>query len=182
MHFILLMLGLGFILIDFSVQGIDILPDIIGYIMLLISCTAYIGVNDHFKRARNVSLIMIIVGVFTFLTPVKSFVTEMANIAILSILLSLTIYAIELILMYSILMGIAELSRSKQNQALSSRSMQLWKYYWILTVTSFVGTLIALFLGVLGLFLVIGFGIAHYVVAFMILKMVYDGKATISIT
>lgn len=181
MNFFLLIVGLGFILIDFAVQGYDILPDVIGYIMLAIGLMPLTNVNPHFRRARNVSLLMIVIGVLTFITPVRSFVIEMANIAILSVLLSIAIYVIELVFMYSILMGIAELARSNREHSLSVRAMLLWKYYWILIVVSFFGTILAFFLGILGVLLIIGFGIATIVLAYMILKMVYDSKSILTI-
>lgn len=181
MNFILLLIGLGFILIDFSVQARDILPDILGYIMLVIGLMPLTSANPHFTRARNVAIIMIIISALSFITPIRSFVMEMADIAVISVLFSLALYVIELIFMYSIFMGIGELARSKQKNSIFVRTMQLWKYYWTFILISFFGTIIALFLGVLGLLIIIGFGIGSIILTYKVLKLVYDSKSILTI-
>lgn len=45
--------GFLIILLDFRIQGFDILPDIIGYLMIYSGLTQLIYLSEHFKYAKN---------------------------------------------------------------------------------------------------------------------------------
>jgi len=56
--------GFLFILIDFRINGFDILPDIIGYILFAFAFSALASGSSHFVLAGRYNIPMIILSTF----------------------------------------------------------------------------------------------------------------------
>lgn len=57
---------IGFVfLFDFRLQGLDILPDFIGYILIFLGLQQIENLHDYFKNAKIFALILIFPSIFT---------------------------------------------------------------------------------------------------------------------
>jgi len=56
-------IGTIFTMLDFRLQGLDILPDMIGYIFIFIGLTEVLHLNSKFRIARLISLLFIFLSI-----------------------------------------------------------------------------------------------------------------------
>src|SRR5690606_14384419 len=56
----------GFLLtmLDFRINGFDILPDILGFIFFAIGINALLAESEHFQQAQKFNLVMILLSIF----------------------------------------------------------------------------------------------------------------------
>ena len=54
--------GFLFVMIDFRIQGFDIIPDVIGYILFAVGFHMLAVNSTFFKKAENFNYIMVIVS------------------------------------------------------------------------------------------------------------------------
>ena len=57
--------GFLFVMIDFRLNGFDILPDIIGYIFFVVGLSSLLNINEHFSKARIYHIIMLVLSFFS---------------------------------------------------------------------------------------------------------------------
>ena len=56
--------GFLFIMIDFRIQGFDVLPYIIGFILFALGFKALAEQNSYFAKAKTINLVMVILSLF----------------------------------------------------------------------------------------------------------------------
>ncbi|MDF2673496.1 MAG: hypothetical protein K0R09_1761, partial [Clostridiales bacterium] len=57
--------GFLFIMIDFKLQGVDVLPDIVGYILFVIGFGMLASCSEYFSKAKSFDTPMIIISLFS---------------------------------------------------------------------------------------------------------------------
>ena len=57
--------GFLFVMLNFRIQGFDILPDIVGYIFFAFGFAALASNSEHFKKASRLNIPMIILSIFS---------------------------------------------------------------------------------------------------------------------
>ena len=101
--------GFLFIMIDFRIQGIDILPDVIGYILFAIGFNMLAENSEFYKKAAKFNIIMIIVAVFSiYEQPAQGGGIHINQTGILIGIISLIF---SLIVVYYLFMGIKEMAQ-----------------------------------------------------------------------
>lgn len=109
-------------MIDFRLNGFDILPDFIGYMLFFIGLSKLQEKNDYFKKAKYYSLLMIPISLMNFydfeinINMEALFKEPMAIALILLILLELVI---RLLIIYNICSGIGYESELIENYSLT---------------------------------------------------------------
>ena len=57
--------GFLFIMVDFRLNGIDLLPDIVGFILFAVGFGLLAAESDYFNQARKLNMVMIILSIFS---------------------------------------------------------------------------------------------------------------------
>ncbi|WBW97001.1 hypothetical protein [Oceanirhabdus sp. W0125-5] len=117
--------GVLMMLFDVRVVGFDILPDIVGIILIYLALTELESCNEDFKNAKSLSLI---VGIFILIRFIFR-----------SSLLFLTIEVIVTIpMIYFILNGVSDLLLSVGCNNISEKLMNYFRIYVVLTICAII--------------------------------------------
>ncbi|QGT98794.1 hypothetical protein SYNTR_0201 [Candidatus Syntrophocurvum alkaliphilum] len=129
--------GFLFVSLDFRLQGFNILPDIIGYILFALALGTLASRNENFNSAKPITYVLIFLSIFTIYeapTPQEFGVDFSVNpigaaIGIISLLLSV-------IVVYKIFMGIKELADQQEELEISNEAVLRWKQFLFLTIAT----------------------------------------------
>ncbi|GAE05899.1 hypothetical protein [Paenibacillus sp. JCM 10914] len=103
--------GFLFILFNFRIQGVDILPDIIGYILFAMGFQALAGYSEHFAKGKIFNLVLVFLSVFTiYQQPNQGEETQINPIGIIMGVVTLVLL---LVVVYRLLMGIKDMASSR---------------------------------------------------------------------
>lgn len=130
---------IGYILIFFhlKINGFDLLPDFIGYILIVIGLGQLAAESEQFVKAKSWAVIMTIVSVFSCIVGLFGGGYNFA----LS-LVSLVFCCIGLYLMYLIGHGISETEKNRGIDLGGENFLKLWKVQAALTLSCQVLSLI----------------------------------------
>lgn len=130
----------GFLfLFDFRIQGFDILPDIIGYWLIYLGLKELGSMSSHFAEAKKYSVILGFLAVFDLYEvqiPIEQFSIDPLTGSILLIGVIITI--LDLLMVFNLCHGIAELAKSRGVKDLEIIALNRWKYYLYLRVATAV--------------------------------------------
>ena len=155
--------GFLFIMIDFRLQGIDVLPDIIGYAFFAAAFGSLTAKSDHFAKATNYNIIMIIVSIFSiYERPAQG---GGINIQPFGFIIGIVALIFGLLVVYNLFMGIKDMSGQSGRAALPMEAEQRWKQFLILQLAGY-GAILLLIVPPLALIYIIGLLIASIVLTF----------------
>ncbi len=158
--------GLLLAVLDFRIGSFDILPDMVGYILVAMGCAELKGASQRFKSASVMAWVLFGFAVVILATPRGS----------LLMLLALTIAVVDGVMMWQLLGGIMELAESKGRADISNEAAQRRLNY---VVASGLGAIMFLLVPRGGL--ITGMAnavlfICLVVVLFLILKLILQVK------
>ncbi len=166
--------GYLFTVINFRISGIDILPNIIGYIIILLGLKVLTNENEYFKKALNYNYGMIIISIpEIYKAPSKGVVLGIERPGLMNIILGIVGLIIVIYFMYNIFMGIKGLCKEKNILILQNNPEDLWSFYWKLLIAIFFAIPIA-FIPVIGIIYFIIIAIASIVLNVRILKLFWE--------
>jgi len=142
--------GFLFVMVDFRLNGLDILPDIIGYAFFIAGLNLLKERNDRFRKARIFHIVMLFLSIFNiFERQVES--TEGINFYFNSFefLIGILILIFTLLAMYNLFMAIKQLAEDYSYTDLSFEADQRWKQFVILQIASSI-TFLFIFIPILG--------------------------------
>jgi hypothetical protein len=116
--------GLLFLLISFRVQGIDILPDFIGYILFIVGFTHLQDYNHHFSISKNLSIALFFLSLFNVYEPE----TTSSGFGLLSII-NLAYSILSIVLIYQLCKGISAIALDHDDTQLANTAMLRWRLY-----------------------------------------------------
>jgi hypothetical protein len=127
-------LGFLFIMIDFRLQGVDVLPDIIGFILFAVGFNMLAAYSKFFKKAGSFNIIMIIISIFhIYEQPTQGSGLHVNPfgmiIGILSLLLSLAV-------VYHLFLGIKEMAQSQGKRDIYEEAGRRWTQFLILQLAA----------------------------------------------
>jgi hypothetical protein len=61
--------GLLLVVLDVRINGFDVLPDFIGYVLVAVGCGGLAGVSRHFSTAHTLSWILAVLSLVAFVLP-----------------------------------------------------------------------------------------------------------------
>ncbi|MEK7953363.1 hypothetical protein [Luteolibacter soli] len=128
LRFIQIFWGLLLVVLDFNINQIDILPDILGYILIALGCRGLRDASPRFSTAATLAWIMAILSVAGYAVRGNS------------IGFSLLSSAMDCAMMWFLLGGVMELANSRQRQDLSQRaSSRRIAYVAIAALSTLIG-------------------------------------------
>ena len=144
--------GFIFIMFSFRIQGFDILPDIVGYLLFASAFSQLTSSSNLFSIAAKYNIPMIILSVFSiYQRPVQGGGVHLGMFGILSIPIAIAAFILNLLVAYNLFMGIKDMAEKRQEFDLVNESNEKWNQFKMLQIASlfsFIFILIPL-LGVL---------------------------------
>lgn len=126
----------GFVfLFDFRIGGVDILPDIIGYLFFYQGLLMLKDNNTFFNNASKYAFPMIfisILNIYQFSIPIEQF--DISSYSVFLLIFGLFTTVISIMMVYNICYGIVAESREANKYEFESKSIIAWKLYLITTI------------------------------------------------
>lgn len=165
--------GFLFIMVDFRIMGIDILPDIIGFILFAMGFSALLEESDHFRSARDLNIPMIILSIFTiYERPAgQDGGVHFHPLWPLGILVGVAGIILTLMVVYRLFMGIEEMAGRRELRELSVEAGQRWSQFLMLQL-AVVGAFILFIIPPLAVIYVIALLIASIILTVVIMGFI----------
>lgn len=129
--------GFFFIMLDFRLQGFDVLPDIIGYILFASGLSVLDSFSEYCCKAKSLNVTMIILSIFSiYERPVNTQGVHIGSLGPLGIVIGLVSVIVSLMVIYNMFMGIGQIAREKQQMGLSDEAEKRWTHYLTLQIAA----------------------------------------------
>lgn len=124
-------------LFDFRVWGVDVLPDVLGYLLIAAGLRLLSRVNGHFARAARLAPIAALISLADIYQPAKSGAAALTLTgpswrtplgAVLTIA-GIALIAVSLLMARQLIEGIGHLASTLKNDEVLERSRTLWPEY-----------------------------------------------------
>ncbi|RJE83867.1 hypothetical protein D3P07_23940 [Paenibacillus sp. 1011MAR3C5] len=126
--------GFLFIMFDFRIQGVDILPDIIGFILFAVGFQALAQHSDHFTKGKIFNLVLVFLSIFTiYEQPNQGGGVHINPIGIIVGLVSLVLL---LLTVYHVLMGIKDMASRLSRSEIMEEAEKKWTYFLVFQIAS----------------------------------------------
>lgn len=129
--------GFIFIMLSFRIQGIDIFPDIIGYILFAYGLSCLSTYSYYFDKASKYNYPAILLSIFLIYqkpAPIEGSGLKLGSLGVLGLILAATIIILNLLIVYNIFLGIKDMSDTREKSDISIEAMEKWNYYKYLTI------------------------------------------------
>lgn len=164
--------GFLFIMIDFKINGFDILPDIIGYIFFAAGFSILAVNSIYFITARKFNIPMIIISVFSiYEPPVQGGGIQLGSLGLFGVLLGIASLILGLMVVYNLFMGIKDMANRQEQKDIYDEADKRWNQYLLLQLAAifsfiliFIPALAVIFIIIL---LIISIVITYYIMQFM---------------
>ncbi|MFZ2413638.1 MAG: hypothetical protein WAW16_05400 [Candidatus Cryosericum sp.] len=124
-------------LFDLRIRGFDILPDVLGYLLITAGLRRLSHLNEHFARAARLAPIAALISLADIYEPAKigagvltltgpSFRTPIG--AVLTIA-GIVLIAVNLLMTHQLIAGIAQLASKQKEDDVVERTTTLWPEY-----------------------------------------------------
>lgn len=161
--------GFLFIMINFRIQGVDILPDIIGYVLFSISFSILAPQSIHFKKAMNFNIAMIILSIFSiYQQPAQGGGVQFGPFGFFGILISIASFILNLLVIYNLFMGIRDMAEEREQSDISLEANKRWDQYLLLQIAGIL-TFIVIFIPPLAVVYLIAMFIASIVLTVILM-------------
>jgi hypothetical protein len=164
--------GFLFIMVDFRIQGVDILPDIIGFILFAMGFGVLAANSIHFSKAASYNLPMIFLSVFAiYERPAQGGGVQLGLFGPFGILIGLASIILSLFVVYHLFMGIKDMAVQRQQMDLQAEAEERWSQYLFLQI-ALVLAFILIFVPVIGILYIIALLIASIVLVVKIMSFI----------
>lgn len=175
-EFYKLYFGFLFILFDFRINGFDILPNIIGYILFAMALNSLSSCSEYFSTAGIFTALMIILSIFTIYVKTGStggFDFVNGPFGYLSIIITVLSIIFTLLVIYNLFQGIEHMAIKYEKTNLSQEAKDKWKMY----ITFQIAMLIYFVLAFMGIPFMLFFLIMFFAsIVVMVLMMSFIRK------
>lgn len=161
--------GFLFTMIDFKIQGFDVLPDIVGYIFFAAGFSILANQSEHFSKAAKLNIPMIILSIFSiYEKPVQGGGINLGSLGLLSIPLAIVATILGLLVIFNLFMGIKEMSRLNGRLDIYDEADKRWGQFVALQIAAILAFVI-IFIPVLGIFYIFALFIFAIVLTFILM-------------
>lgn len=162
--------GFLFILIDFRIMGIDVLPDFIGYILFALSFSTLSIHSDYFRRGSYVNIPMLIFSFFSiYEKPNHSNGINLGPWGLLGIPITIGIILLSILVVYYLFQGIIEMAKNKGIGHIADEAGNRWKQFLYLQV-ALLFAFVLIFVPFLAIVYIIGMLIISVVLTFAFMR------------
>lgn len=159
--------GFLFILFSFRLQGIDIMPDVIGYILFAIGFHRLAEQSEYFARVKILNVIMIFLSIFSiYEQPAQG---GGIHINPLGIVIGLVSTVLLIVIVYHLMMGIKDMAIKRERSDIEQEASQKWTYFLAFQIATLC-TFVLIFIPPLFVVAVVGLFIASIVLIVVIMR------------
>jgi hypothetical protein len=124
-------------MIDFKINGFDILPDIIGYILFAVGLSILAENSIYFVKARNFNIPMMILSVFSiYEKPAQGGGIQLGPLGLFGVLVAVAALVLGLLVVYNLFMGIKEMAESRGQIDIYEEADKRWNQYLLLQLAA----------------------------------------------
>ncbi|GIQ70811.1 hypothetical protein DUZ99_16750 [Xylanibacillus composti] len=161
--------GFLFIMFDFRVQGFDIAPDVIGFILFAIGFAALAEHSPYFAKVKAYNVAMIIVSVLSFYERPAPSQGPGIHVDSLGMVVSLVSLVLTLVVVYHLFMGIQDLASKQQRFDIREEAAQKWSYFLVYQI-AIMFMFILIFVPPLFIVGIIGFLLAGIILMLVLMR------------
>lgn len=159
--------GFLFILFSFRIQGFDILPDVIGYILFAIGFHRLAEQSEYFVKIKTMNSIMILLSLFSiYERPAQD---GGIHINPLGIVVGLASAVLLIVIVYHLMMGIKDMALERERPDIEQEASQKWTYFLVFQIATLC-TFIMIFIPPLFVVAVVGLFIASIVLIVVLMR------------
>ena len=163
--------GFLFIMIDFKLNGFDILPDIVGFIFFAVGFSMLATNSIYFEKARNYNIPMIILSIFSIYekpTQANGGV-QLGQFGLIGVILGIISVILTLLVVYNLFMGIKEMAERQGLMFISDDADSCWRQFLFLQLAALF-LFVLIFIPVFALVFVVVLLILSIVITFFIMR------------
>ncbi|QSO53920.1 hypothetical protein JZ785_09100 [Alicyclobacillus curvatus] len=189
MGFRFIMWGFLFTMLSFRVQGIDILPDFFGYILIATGLKRLSDSSPHFRSAIPWTFALFVLSLFEVYQRSSPFqlgyhvntsvdsLFPLSGGALFGMLYSAVVLVLNLLVVHHICMGTADVALNRGNPAFADVAERRWANYFMFKVLLIVSIVVVFMFKIPPLAILIVVGMLVYSVAIAILMMTFMSEA-----
>lgn len=164
--------GFLFIMIDFKLQGFDVLPDIVGYILFAIGFGILAANSEYFSKASSFNIPMIIISVLSiYEKPAQGGGIQIGSFGAIGVLIGIASLVLNLLVIYNLFMGIKDMANQREQGDLYVEADKKWNQYLILQIAAF-GAFVLIFIPVIAFVYIIALLIAAIIFTISIMGFI----------
>jgi hypothetical protein len=168
----------GFLFIfDFRFNGLDILPDFVGYWLFLAGLKQVAEQSSHFLQAKTYVWPLLFISILDLYQIQGNAGFE--PVSVLSMLIGLVLLVLDLLVVYHMCQGIIERSKAFGDQGLEYTAEKRWKYYLVLKGAFFIMFPLIFLLGEAALIFFIPYIIISIVVIILMMGLMKQAEASL---
>lgn len=158
----------GFLfMLDFRIQGFDILPDVIGYIFFAVGFQILAVNSGHFKKAGSFNVILIVISIFQiYESPVQG---NGFHINPFGAIVGIASLILGLVVVYHMFMGIKDMATHQEKTEIFELAGKRWTQYMILQIAALF-SFVMIFVPVLAVVYMITLFVLSIVLIILIMK------------
>ena len=163
---------------DFRIQGVDILPNFVGYLLMYSGLGNLSSYSSEFSDAKKYSIPLAALSLFSIYqvqNSVGQLTIDPLSLGLYSV--GIITSVLDLLLVYHLCLGIIDLARDQSNDDLQELAHQRWKYYLyykVIFIICFPLGLVVPFLLAIGFISMFIFSIAVMVLMMALMKKAQD--------
>ncbi|MED5017009.1 hypothetical protein P9847_06775 [Paenibacillus chibensis] len=170
MGFIHLLWGFLF-LIDIRINGIDVLPDVIGYVLFFLGFAKLENKSRHFRLAKNMSVVMIAISVMSLLISWAS-----VHSWLLYFVVNLVVFVLKVYIIFHLCYGISDMAGRRGLHEFQNKAVQRWRWFIAVIAASFILILLAPLLSMLAILFAFLLMIASVVIYVMMMMLMWEAE------
>jgi hypothetical protein len=161
--------GFLFIMLGFKIQGFDILPNIVGYLLFASAFSNLDSSITYFSTAAKYNIPMIVLSLFSiYERPAQGTGLQLGLLGVFTIPLAIASFVLNLLVVYNLFMGIRDMAKKREQSDLVHDSDKMWTQYLTLQIASLC-SFILIFIPLFGMVYIIALLIASIIIAISIL-------------
>jgi hypothetical protein len=161
--------GFFFIMIGFKIQGFDIFPNIVGYILFALAFNALASTSSYFEKAKGLNVIMAVISIFAiYEKPVQGGGIQFGALGIFGFLIGIVGAILNLFIVYYLFKGIQDIASIQGRGYISEEADKRWTQYLTLQICVLL-SFIMIFIPLLNIIYVLAILAASVVLTFVIM-------------
>ncbi|GBF76362.1 hypothetical protein PA598K_04828 [Paenibacillus sp. 598K] len=151
---------------DFRIMGVDLFPDVVGFILFALGFQALARESDHFERAKAMNIVLLLLSLFTIYEPPNT--EEGVAVYPIGLIVGILTLGLLLIVVHHLLSGVKDIAGRQGRTDLVEEAGQKWTFF----LTFQLATLLMLVLIFIPpLFILLGFALLIAAIVLVVVLM-----------
>lgn len=122
-------------MLSFTIQGFDILPDIVGYLLFASGFNDLASKSPYFSAAAKYNIPMIMLSIFSiYKSPAQGEGIQLGILGVFSIPIAIAAFVLNLLVVYNLFMGIKDMAEKQRQDELGAEAYDRWNQFKMLQI------------------------------------------------